>query len=79
MKPETIRETKVVWLLAWAALLVEWTALAAPPATGPLRVNAVNLRYFTDGTEGGRISRPAGLGVGEFHARQPVSVHGSLS
>jgi hypothetical protein len=35
-------------MLAWAALPLAGTALAAPPATGPLRVSATNPRYFVD-------------------------------
>jgi len=45
-----LRRKPLVWQApAWSgSVLVEWTALAAAPGMGPVRLSAANPRYFTD-------------------------------
>jgi len=49
MRP-VLSEAALTRLLVLAALLPGAAAMAAPAATGPLRVNPQNPRYFTDGS-----------------------------
>ncbi|RPJ36327.1 MAG: hypothetical protein EHM35_08280, partial [Planctomycetaceae bacterium] len=39
-----------VWTMVCLMPLMSWTAMAATPAAGPLRVLPANPRYFTDGS-----------------------------
>ncbi len=40
-----------VWTIVCLMPLMSWTAMAATPAAGPLRVLPANPRYFTDGKQ----------------------------
>src|SRR5262245_14572392 len=48
--PFQLMKTHTLQLFCTWAAVVSGTALAAAPATGPLRVSTVNPRYFTDGS-----------------------------